>query len=324
MGKFSIFFISVFIISTQLFSQLPDELMKELIKNNGVKSQTQWNYNFKNEKPEKEGYKNTYKEYNKHGNLIKEIYYRRGNVNQKMSYKYDKNQNKTEFINYSAKNDEVVFKQEFFYNEKNLKIRENRYNGNDYFKIYYDYNDQDRLKKITKKKLVGTDKKLEEERIYTYKGDKQIINVLDDEGNKLSKIINTYDKNQNLTSFVTYDTEGKELKKLTYKYNKNNQKTDEIKYQNGNFIYHKNFDYNKKGNLVEIQKEQPRENVHISKIYEYDTKGLVDKELRYDDMAEKYDSKKYFYGENGLLNKVIVYYALYDYKVMYKYNYEFY
>jgi len=324
MGKFSIFFISVFIISTQLFSQLPDELMKELIKNNGVKSQTQWNYNFKNEKPEKEGYKNTYKEYNKHGNLIKEIYYRRGNVNQKMSYKYDENQNKTEFINYSAKNDEVVFKQEFFYNEKNLKIRENRYNGNDYFKIYYDYNDQDRLKKITKKKLVGTDKKLEEERIYTYKGDKQIINVLDDEGNKLSKIINTYDKNQNLTSFVTYDTEGKELKKLTYKYNKNNQKTDEIKYQNGNFIYHKNFDYNKKGNLVEIQKEQPRENVHISKIYEYDTKGLVDKELRYDDMAEKYDSKKYFYGENGLLNKVIVYYALYDYKVMYKYNYEFY
>jgi hypothetical protein len=324
MGKFSIFFISVFIISTQLFSQLPDELMKELIKNNGVKSQTQWNYNYKNDKPEKEGYKNTYKEYNKHGNLIKEIYYRRGNVNQKMSYKYDENQNKTEFINYSAKNDEVVFKQEFFYNEKNLKIRENRYNGNDYFKIYYDYNDQDRLKKITKKKLVGTDKKLEEERIYTYKGDKQIINVLDDEGNKLSKIINTYDKNGNLTSFVTYDTEGKELKKLTYKYNENNQKTDEIKHQNGNFIYHKNFDYNKKGNLVEIQKEQPRENVHISKIYEYDTQGLVDKELRYDDMAEKYDSKKYFYGENGLLNRVIVYYALYDYKVMYKYNYNFY
>ncbi len=324
MRKFSIFFISLFFITTQIFSQLPEELMKKIIVNNNIKSQTQLNYNFKDGKPEEDGYKNAYKEFDKNGNLIKEIYYRRGNINQKMSYKYDTNQNKTEYINYDVKRDEIAFKQEFFYNDKNQKIRENRFNGNEYFKIYYDYNDQDRLKKITKKKLVGTEKKLEEERIYSYNGNKQIINVLDDHGNKKSKIINTYDDDNNITSFITYDNKGNELKKFIFKYNEKGQKTDEIKYQNKNFIYHKNFSFDKKGYLVEIQMEQPKDKVHISKIYEYDTEGWVDKELRYDDMAEKYDSKKYFYGKQGLLNKVIVYYALYDYKVMYKYEYDFY
>lgn len=324
MGKFSIFFISLFFITTQIFSQLPEELMKKIIVNNNIKSQTQLNYNFKDGKPEEDGYKNAYKEFDENGNLIKEIYYRRGNINQKMSYKYDTNQNKTEYINYDVKRDEIAFKQEFFYNDKNQKIRENRFNGNEYFKIYYDYNDEDRLKKITKKKLVGTEKKLEEERIYSYKGNKQIINVLDNQRNKKSKIINTYDDDNNITSFITYDNEENELKKFIFKYNEKGQKTDEIKYQNKNFIYHKNFSFDKNGYLVEIQMEQPKDKVHISKIYEYDTEGWVDKELRYDEMAEKYDSKKYFYGKQGLLNKVIVYYALYDYKVMYKYEYEFY
>src|SRR6056297_3662541 len=61
-----------------LYAQLPEEQLKNMVVHNDIRSVTQWNHKFIDGKPEKDGYKNAYKEFDKNGNVIKEIYYRRG------------------------------------------------------------------------------------------------------------------------------------------------------------------------------------------------------------------------------------------------------
>jgi hypothetical protein len=298
-----------------------------MVVQNDIKAITQWNHKFKDGKPKKDGYKNAYKEFDKKGNVIKEIYYRRGDINQKLSYKYDNNQNKTEYVNYSARKDEVSFKQTIDYNDKGLKVLEKRFNGTDHFNINYKYNNNDELTEIIKKKRIksgaSVDFVLNEKRVFSRDGNVTTIKVLDPDGKLISKIINKYNEDGNLIEFNEYEPNGERLKQISYKFNDKNQKIEEIKHQKGNFIYKKNFHYDNRGNLVEIQKEQPRDNIFISKTFTYNSKNQLVKEMWYDTMAEKYSHKKFSYDSEGILDEVEVYYALYQYKVLYKFNYEY-
>jgi hypothetical protein len=318
----------VFFAINNLYSQLPEERLKEMVQHNNIKSLTQWNHKYSDGKPEKEGYKNTYKEFDKFGNVIKEIYYRSGDINQKLSYKYDQNQNKTEYINYSAKKDQISFKQTIEYDDEGKKIMEERYNGSEHFKIDYRYNDNDELTEIIKKKQItsgaSVSYELDERRVFSREGNTTTIEVLDDSGTLLSKIVNKYDNRGNLIEFNEYEPNGDRVKQISYKFNDQNLKVQEVKYQQGNFIYKKDFHYDKDGNLTEIQQEEPKDQMHISKIYEYNPENKLAKEMWYDSMAEKYSHKKFTYNSNGVLQEVEVFYALYNYKVMYKFKYEFY
>jgi len=304
-----------------VFSQLPEALNKETIIEQGIKSQAQWNYKFEDGAPADEGYKNSFKEFDRNGNVIKEEYYRRGDINQELSYKYDHNQNKTEYVNYSAKEDEIRFKQTIDYNNQNRKVSEKRYNGSEHHIIDYRYNEQDKLSRIIKTDLDG---KVIQKRIFSYDGNVAKIRVENAKGKLLSRIVNKYDDRENLIQYTEYDPEGNRIKRISYQFNPDNLKTDEIKYQKGNFIYHKTYHYNPSNNLVEIHKEQPKDEVHTSKIFEYTPEGRLSKELWYDSMADKYSHRKYFYNEKGIVEKAEVYYALYDYKVLYRYKYSFY
>lgn len=310
----------IFLPVYQIFSQLPEALEKKTIIRQDIKSQAQWNYKFDDGEPADQGYKNSFKEFDRNGNVTKEEYYRRGDINQELSYKYDHNQNKTEYINYSAKEDEVRFKQTIDYNSQNQKIKEKRYNGSEHHVIDYQYNDQGKLARIIKTDLDGN---LIQKRIFSYEGNVARIRVLNAKGKLLSRIVNRYDDHDNLIRYTEYNPEGKRIKRISYEFNQDNHKTDEVKYQKGNFIYHKTYKYNSNNNLVEIHKEQPKDEVHTSKIFEYTPDGRLSKELWYDSMADKYSHKKYFYNEEGIVEKAEVYYALYDYKVLYRYNYSF-
>ncbi len=311
-----------------LYSQLPEERLKKMVKQNNIKSLTQWNHKYSDGKPEKDGYKNAYKEFDQHGNITKELYYRRGDINQRLSYKYDQNQNKTEYINYSASKDELSYKQTIDYDDEGKKMYEERFNGSEHFVIDYKYNKNDELVEIIKKKKItsgaSVNYELDERRVFTREGNTTTIEVLDDSGTLLSKIINKYNDKGNLIEFNEYEPNGERIKQISYKFNEKNLKTQEIKHQKGNFIYKKDFHYDKDGNLVEIQKEEPKDKMHISNIYEYNQENTLSKEMWFDSMAEKYSHKKFTYNSSGILEEVEVFYALYNYKVMYKFKYEFY
>ncbi|MFO8235956.1 MAG: hypothetical protein R6U04_11195 [Bacteroidales bacterium] len=322
-----IFIITFIFISISLYSQLPDEHLKEMVLNNNIKSITQWNHKFKDGKFSKEGYKNAYKAFDENGNIVKEEYYRQGDINQKLSYKYDDNQLKTEYENYDVSNDEVSFRQIIDYNDDGKKIKEERYNGSDLYEMEYKYDAKGNRTEIIKKKRKengsGQDYELTERRVYNKEGKTTTIEVLTPDDELTKTIVNEYDNDGNLIKFTEYNQNEKKTKQIEYEYNEKQQKLAETKHQHGNFIYEKKFHYNDRGDLVEIQKEEPKEEVFISKVFEYDTNDNVAKELRYEPSADKYSHKIFAYDEEGILQEVEVYYATYDYKIQYKFDYEF-
>jgi len=316
-----IFVLLLFLFSLPMtYAQLPEALEISTIIEQGIESQEQWNYKFVNGKPSDKGYKNSYKEYDVNGNITKEEYYRRGDINQELSYKYDRNQNKTEYVNYSAEEDEIRFKQTINYDPDGKKVKENRYNGSEHHVIDYTYNDQDNLSTIVKTDLDGN---LIQKRVFSYDGNVANIRVLDGKGNLISRIVNKYDHHDNLVEHTEYNPGGEQVKKISYSFNNKDLKTDEVKHQKGNFIYHKQYQYNDADYLVQIHKEQPRDEVHISKKFHYTRDGKLSKEEWFDSMADKYSHRKYFYNEKGIVEKAEVYYALYDYKVLYRYRYTY-
>ncbi len=323
-----IFIISfIFITSQSLFSQLPDKHLKPMVLDNDVKSITQWNHKFKDGKPARDGYKNAYKEFDENGNVTKEIYFRQGDINQELSYKYDHNQQKTKYENYDASNDEVSFRQIIDYDDDGKKIKEERYNGSEHFEINYNYDNQGNLTEILKKKReksgASVTYELEEKRIYNRDGNTVTIEVLTPDDILLKKIINKHDDQGNLIEFNEYDENDNRLKKISYEYNDENQKIKEVKHQRGNFIYEKQYQYNNQNNVAEIQTEEPKGEVYISKVFDYDDNNNLIKEMRYEPRADKYSKKIFSYDEDNLLQEVEVYYAVYDYKIQYKFDYEY-
>lgn len=321
MRNLSILLLILFLPYNELFAQLPQALEKNTIINNNIKSQVQINFKFQDGEPSDEGFRNSFKEFDKNGNVVKEEYYRRGDINQELSYKYNQNQNKTEYVNYNVEEDEVRFKQTIDYNSQGEKIRENRFNGSEHRVIDYQYNSDGKRSKIIKKDRGGN---LVQRRLFSYDGNVVNIRVLDGSGELTSRIVNKYDNNGNLIEHLEFKPNGQRIKKISYTFDDKNNKIEETKYQKGNFIYCKEFTYNDNDQLVEIQKEQPRDEIRISKIFEYNNEGQLSKEMWYDSMADKYSHKKYEYDDRGIVKEARVYYALYDYKVLYRYNYDFY
>ena len=320
MKTITVLILVFFLPLTVLFSQLPQALEKKTIIAHNIKAQIQINFKFKDGEPAKEGYKNSFKEFDNNGNTIKEEYYRRGDINQELSYKYNQDQNKTEYVNYSVSEDEIRFKQTIDYNDAGKKVRERRFNGSEHRIIDYNYNEAGKLTSIIKTDPKGN---LVQKRVFSHNGNVANIQVLNAEGQLISRIINKYDDHDNLIEYRELKPNGDRIKMISYKFNDQNNKTKETKYQKGNFIYSKNFKYNNSDQLVEIHKEQPKDKIHTSKIFIYNDNGQLSKEMWYDSMADKYSHKKYFYDQKGIVQKAQVYYAFYDYKVLYRFDYEY-
>ncbi|MCD4832404.1 MAG: hypothetical protein K8R31_01310 [Bacteroidales bacterium] len=303
-----------------LFGQLPGEKnWKENISKNHIQTQVQWNHKYEKGKPKRSGYKNYTKKFDLNGNVIEEIYYQSGSVDQKLSYKYDDNENKVEYVNYKGDETKVMFKQNITYDNSTRKIREERYNGTDYQIIKYNYKNN-KLAEIIRSDIYGN---VEHKRIFNYKGNVCTISIFDEKSNRIGKIINKYDNNNNIIESVEYDLDDKVKVQYLYKFDGKLVK-EKIKYVLKNFIYKEEYQYNSKGNLVKVIKEEPKGNIFVNNLYKYDSKGNLIEEEWYDDHPTENSKKTYFYNEKSVLEKVEVYYALYRYRIQYKYKYTYY
>lgn len=303
-----------------LFGQLPGEKnWKENISKNQIQTQVQWNHKYEKGNPKRSGYKNYTKKFDHNGNVIEEIYYKSGNIDQKLNYKYDDNENKVEYVNYKGDETKVMFKQNITYDNSTRKIREERYNGTDYQIIKYNYKNN-KLAEIIRSDIYGN---VEHKRIFNYKGNVCTISIFDEKSNRIGKIINKYDNNNNIIESVEYDINGKIKEQYFYKFTGNLVK-EKTKHVLGNFIYKEKYQYNSKGNLVKVNKEEPQGNIFVNNLYKYDSKGNLIEEEWYDDHPTENSKKTYFYNEKSVLEKVEVYYALYRYRIQYKYKYTYY
>lgn len=304
--------------------QSDDEQWKEYYADKGIKSQTQWNHKYNGDKVREEGYKNLSKIFDENGNIIEEIYYRQGSVYQKMSYKYNKEGKKIQSLNWKLDDGKkkILFKQDIEY-EDGKKIREVRYNGSNLtvFNYTYDKDKDNKLGKITKYNDRG---KVEQNREFSYEGNKTIVKISGPNGQIEGYIENFYNSENKLTKTVDYDENHNEINRLSYKYDEQGREIEKAKYIKGDFAYKENYRYGEDGLLKEVLHEEPEDNEYKNNMYEYDQQGNLLEEQWYDNHPEKYSKKTYHYNDDGILKKVDVYYALYNYKIQYQYTYEYY
>src|SRR6056297_2806234 len=214
--KTIIIVISFLLVSLAVFSQNPGEdKWKENIVKNRIQTQEQWNHKYQKGKPVKDGYKNFTKRFDHNGNVVEEVYYQAGTVDQKLSYRYDNNENKIKYSNYKVNENKLLYRQNITYDNFNKKIREERYNGSDYQIIKYNYDGKDRLAGITRSDIFGN---VEHQRDFNYKGNICTINIFD-KGKEVGKIINQYDDLGNIVKSTEYDINGDEKEKYFYTFN---------------------------------------------------------------------------------------------------------
>lgn len=311
----SLLFASLFI-----FGQIPGEKnWKKNIAKNHIQTQVQWNHKYEKGKPTRKGYKNYSKKFDLNGNVIEETYFKSGYVNKKLSYKYDNNENKVEFVNYRGSANEVMFKQNITYDNSARKIREERYNGIDYQIIKYTYDNKSRLIKTVRSDIFGN---IEHQRIFNYSGKICTISIIDGTL-EIGKIINKYDNNNNIIESTEYDSKGDIKEHYEYLFDGKlvKEKTKSIL---GNFHYKEIYSYDSNNNLIKILKEKPKGTVIEDHIYKYDSQDNLIEEEWYDNNPNENSKKTYFYNSKGILEKVEVFYSLYKYKIQYKYIYIFY
>lgn len=313
--------ITLLIFSVNLLNgQVPGEKKwKENIVRNKIESQIQWNHKYEKNKPKKSGYKNYTKKFDHAGNVIEEVYYQFGNIDQKLSYKYDNKKNKVEYVNYEGNENKILFKQNITYDNSTRKISEDRYDGVDRQIIKYNYKDN-KLSLITRSDTLG---EIKHKRIFSYSGNICTISIFEEGSIKTGEIINKYDNNDNIIESTEYDLNGKIKEQYFYKFQKNLVK-EKIKHVLGNFMYTEKYEYDSNENLIKIIKEEPKNNVFVSNLYKYDSKGNLIEEEWYDNNPKENSKKTYYYDDKGILEKVEVYYALYKYRIQYRYKYTFY
>ncbi len=303
-----------------IFGQVPGEKKwKENIVKNQIETQVQWNHKYEKDKPKRQGYKNYTKQFDHNGNVIEEIYYQSGNVDQKLSYKYDDNENKVEYVNYQGDETKVMFKQNITYDNSTRKIREERYDGTDYQIIKYNYKNN-KLAEIIRSDVYGN---VEHKRVFNYEDNTCTISILDDKSNNIGKIINKYDQNDNIIETTEYDVDGKIKEQYFYQFDGNNV-IEKKKFVLGKFRYKDEYQYDSKGNLIKVIKEEPEGKVFVNNIYKYDSKGNLIEEEWYDNNPNENSKKTYYYNDKDVLERVDVYYALYRYKIQYRYEYTYY
>jgi len=303
-----------------LFGQQPgEEQWKENLSKNHVQTQVQWNHKYEKGNPRKDGYKNYMKRFDHKGNVIEEVYYQSDSVDQRLSYRYDNKENKVEYVNYLGNGSKVLFKQNITYDNAGKKIREERYNGSDYQIIKYNY-ENNKLSEIIRSNIYGN---VEHKRTFKYTGNICTIDIINEKGQKTGEIRNKYDDNNNIIESTEYDIKGKVKEKYLYEF-EGNLVQEKVKYVLGNFIYKEEYEYGNNGNLIKVIKKESEGKQYISNIYKYDAQGNLIEEEWYDNHPKDNSTKKYFYDEKGLLEKVEVYYALYRYKIQYRYDYTFY
>ena len=315
------YILTLLFLSNTLFGQLTADIKwKENIVKNNIRSQVQWNYKYVKGKLSKNGYKNYTKVFDKNGNVIEEVYYQSGSIDQKLNYKYDKNENKVEYINYKGSENTLFYKQIITYDSKKRKIREDRFNGTENVVIIYNYDEKDRITDIIK---YNEFEEIEQKRTFKYSGNICNVSIINGYGEKIGRIINTYDNNNNIIETKEFDETDK-IKEHYYFTFENNLLKVKTKYTLGNFIYREDYKYNNNNDLIEITKEQPKGNSIVNNIYRYVGNGNLIEEEWYDNNPTENSKKTYFYNSKGILERVEVYYSLYKYKIQYRYDYTFY
>jgi hypothetical protein len=294
----------------------------KIITQNHIKNQVSWDYPYKGTKTGKTGTKTSVTLFDATGNIDQVTTFNpKGAIVNIEKYKYDSHGNKTEYSRYSGSTDsQAAYQKISKYNEKNLVYEESGYDGVEHFTNIYKYDDKGELMEIRYMK----NSLLAEKRVFSRNGAATNVSIFNGTGILTSKLVLRYDERKNLVEEAVYGINQSELEKKTYNYDDNKNLTEEAKYKLDKVTLKTCYIYNAKGDLVEINEENPGTAKFIKKSYTYDSLGNI-REISWRRKGnEEFNSITYSYDAKGLCTSTNTWYPATKYKVLTKYTYETY
>ncbi len=299
---------------------LNEQREKERIAINKIKAITVWNHKYTDEKPSAKGYKSSETTYDINGLPISVVNFKStGEISSKQNYSYDKAGNKTHYVNIDGKDGKTAFLQNIIYDANNNKISENGYNGAEPYRVAYKY-DKGKLAEIIRYKGANT---LDEKWVYSYNGDRTTIVVYKTEKTISYTMEKVLDAKGNVIEDIRKETSGAISKRYVMKYNSQDLEIQKDVYLGGKYVYKQFFTYDNEGNLTQTDQTNANGEKFVFSKYKYDTKGNLLVEQWNEGDASEFSKKESKYNPKGILVEVDTYYAPYNYKVLYKYTYEF-
>jgi hypothetical protein len=293
-----------------------EDKQKETIIANKIKSITSWDYNFHDDKPEKNGQKTSFNKYDEKGNIIESVTYKLKDTLAHETYKYDKQGNR---IDYTKKRGvKVAYQKVSKFDEKSNLVQESGFDGTTKFKNDYEYYENGKLNHIT----YTSDNLIIEKRVFEHDGNLTNISVYNSAGAVKSYLSLKYNDAGNIIEEITYDLSKKPLDRKVYVYNSNYKVISEVKYRGDVFYYKLTYLYNNKNDLTSIDEENPNESRFQKKQFSYDSKGnLLEMKWRRNS-KEEFSTRTYAYDTSNNCTQYITYYPATKFRVLTKFTYE--
>lgn len=290
---------------------------REMFSKHNVKVRTKWDYNFKGDIPSLEGKMTAKSYYDREGRVLEAYSFNlKGDTVTFDKYEYDKNGNR---VLYQRKSLHGEYKKESEYNTINNLIEEEGFDGGATFQTIFKYDDQNRVLNIT----YLTADEIDEKRVYKYNGNKASVEILKLGKHLTSKMELLFNDKEQVLEEKFLSLDGKVLEKKTFEYNSNGDIVKEEKHKNGALFYRIVYEYDSKGNLLNISEESTSKKKFVKKKFGYDNLGRITEYYWKRRPDDDYNIKNFKYKDDGVCSEEHTYYPRTNYKLLTRYEYEF-
>jgi hypothetical protein len=295
-----------------------EEKQKEVVKENQVFALTTWDYYYTNGKPSKSGIKTSFNKYDRFGNVVELITYKLKDTAAFETFKYDNEGKRTNYV--KKKGIKVSYQKSSKYDNDGKLIMETGFDGTSDFQNDYVYNGDGKLESIT----YILDKRINEKRSFEHEGNMTNIKVYNSKKEITSYLALKYDDHNNVVEEMVYSSDKIPTEKKLYVYDNNNNVISEVKYRGDSFYYKLTYLYNSKGELTNIDEENPNEGRYLKKQFFFDNSdNLI--EMRWRRNAdEDFSLRTYQYDDDNICTQYETFYPATKFRVLTKLNYEYY
>jgi hypothetical protein len=292
---------------------------KQTIVQLRIKSQTNFDYNYVKNKLSSKGVKTSYTEYNANGDIVKFITYKLKDTLTLEEYTYDETGKRIDYTKHKGSSKNIAYQKISKYNKEGKLIQEHGFDGSERFKNSYKYNSDNKLKEIN----YFLDNELNEKRTFIHDGDITEVKVYNALKQITSYMTLKYNSKRDIIEEIVYDANRNPLEKKLYVYNNESKVVSEVKYRLEQFYYKLTYLYDSKSNLINIDEESINNKRYVKKSFGYDSSGnLIEMKWRRKP-GEEFNQRNYSYDTKGLCTLVITFYPSTNFKVLTKYEYEF-
>lgn len=318
MKRIVIFLAAAFSLISFSSGQVLEEKEQELFKKHFVKSRSNLDYTFKEGKFSMDGKKTTTCQYDKNGRVLEiKTFNPKGEVSTIEKFAYDAKGNRTYYERQSLSGE---YKKQSEYDQESNLILEYGYDGTATFRTTFKYDNNDRVQEIIY--LIADD--VDEKRVYVYSGNKASVDILKNGKFLASKVSLTYNAKNEIIKEEVAAIDGKILESRILEYNAAGKILKEEKFKDGKFFYRLSYEYDVNGELLSISEETATEAKYIKKKFKYDELGRVTEYQWKRNSADDYNIKVFKYSDKGVCSEEHTYYPKTNYKLLTKYDYEFY